>query len=95
VDGVFDRLVPLQAAVTFGLDGGLVNEDLVGGDETVSPVSAEPFHGALSHVPSPGEAILGNARARDPGWRGRPAGEAWLLAGWPAGQGWLQLPVVV
>src|SRR5215469_16691753 len=80
--GVFDPLVLLQAAVTFGLDGGLVNEDVVGavvrGDETVPPVGAEPFHSALSHVPSPGETIFGGARGRDPSWRGPPAGKAWL-----------------
>src|SRR5215471_5676916 len=68
--GVFDPLVLLQAAVTVGLDGGLVHEDVVGavvrGDEPVPPVGAEPLHSALSHVPSPGAAIFGT-RVRDPG----------------------------
>src|SRR5262249_13697457 len=80
--GVFDPLVLLQAAVTVGLDGGLVNEDVAGavvrGDEPVPPVGAEPFHGALSHVPSPGETIFGARVDATPGWRGPPARRAWL-----------------
>src|SRR5215468_11539233 len=61
--GVLDPLVLLKGAVTVSLDGGVVNEDVVGavvrGDETVPLVSVEPLHGALSHVPSPGGMIFG------------------------------------
>src|SRR6516165_6732940 len=60
---VLHPLVLLKAAVTVNLDGGVVNEDVigavVGGDETVPLVGVEPFHSALSHVPSPGGTILG------------------------------------
>src|SRR6266536_3716260 len=52
-DGVLDALVVLEAAVTVSLDGGVVDEDVrravVGGDETVALVRAEPLHCSLSH----------------------------------------------
>jgi len=60
---VLDPLVFLKAAVTVSLDGGVVNENVIGpvvrGDETVPLVGVEPLHSALSHVPSPDETIFG------------------------------------
>ena len=60
---VLNSLVFLKAAVTVSLDGGVVNEDVVGtvvwGDESVPLVGVEPLHGALSHVSSPGGTIVG------------------------------------
>jgi hypothetical protein len=52
-DGELDPLVVLKAAVAACLDGGVVNEDIgstvIGGDETITLVSVEPLHCALSH----------------------------------------------
>jgi hypothetical protein len=46
-------LVVLQAAVTVGVDGGVVDEDVrravIGSDEAVAFVRVEPFHCSLSH----------------------------------------------
>src|SRR6516162_7319086 len=83
---VLNPLVLLKAAVAVSLDGGVVNEDVsgavVGGDEPVPLVGVEPFHSALSHVPSPGGTIPRDARARGPGWCGAPAkGQAWIAHG--------------
>ena len=50
---VLNPLVLLKAAVTVSLDGGVMNEDVIGavirGDETVPLVGVEPLHSALSH----------------------------------------------
>src|SRR5262249_24677032 len=60
---VLNPLVLLQAAVPVSLDSGMVDENvggaLGGGDENVTLVRGEPLHGALSHVPSPDEMIIG------------------------------------
>ena len=62
--GEFDPLVLLQTAETISAwIGGVVNQDVggavVGGDESIALVSVEPLHGALSHVLSPTETIVG------------------------------------
>jgi len=88
---VLDPLVVLQAAVTVGLDGGVVDEDVrravIGGDEAVAFVRVEPFHCSLSHCAllwddrqDPRTWNLGCATSRPamgagPGTPGRPLSE--------------------